>query len=192
MKPLILASTSPYRKALLSRLGLPFTVEAPNVDESEHHRKRARPKIIAEGLALEKARVVLERHPGAVVIGADQVGSINHALLTKPGDKAAALQQLRLLAGRTHELYTAVVIMDSERVLPHTEVTKLTMDRLTEEMLERYIERDNPLDCAGSYKIESLGVALFEKVEGSDVTAIEGLPLMAVSRLLREIGYQVP
>lgn len=192
MKPLALASTSKYRKALLERLGLPFTVEAPEVDESEHHRKRARPKIIAEGLALEKAKRVLERHPDSVVIGADQVASIRHGLLLKPGGREAALEQLRLLAGRTHELITAIVVMDAERVLPHTEITKLTMEPLTEEMLIRYVDRDEPWDCAGSYKIESLGVSLFSRVEGSDITAIQGLPLMAVSRLLREMGYQVP
>lgn len=192
MKPIILATTSKYRLELFSRLRVPFTAEAPGVVETSFHQSLARPKIIAEGLALEKARAVLKRHPEALVIGADQVASLKGALLGKPGDAETALHQLNLLAGKTHELITAVALVDNERVLWHTEVTKLKMVPHTNEALRRYVELEKPFDCAGSYKIESLGISLFESVEGGDVTAIMGLPLMAVAKLLREAGYSVP
>jgi len=192
LNPLILASTSKYRLSLFARLGLPFTAVDPNVVEADWHRRSFSPQQLVESLAFEKAKRVAADHPESVVIGGDQVAAIGHQILGKPGSFERSLEQLRFLSGKTHELMTAVVIVGMGQTLSHTDTTRLTMDNLAEDALRRYLEQDQPFDCAGSYKIERLGISLFTAIEGSDVTAIQGLPLMAVARLLRGLGYQIP
>lgn len=191
-RSLILASTSKYRRALLARLQIPFTTEDPLLDEAAFHVHAASPRQMAETLASEKARRVLARHREAIVIGSDQVACVGGKILGKPGDAVTALSQLKSLTGCEHELITAVTVIDRDRVTAHTEITRLRMGTHSEETLKRYLALDQPFDCAGSYKIEQLGISLFTSIEGNDFTAIEGFPLMAVARLLRDRGYTIP
>lgn len=141
-----------------------------------------------------KARSVAALRPGAVIIGSDQVAEVDGEILTKPGSPARAASQLERLSGRSHRLLTAVVTLDepSGRVQTHVEVTTLRMRTLSELEIRAYVTADTPWDCAGSYKIESLGISLFEQQHGDDPTAIMGLPLIALSRQLRACGFQVP
>lgn len=187
---LLLASTSSYRRALLARLGLPFEAVPPPFDEEV--AKRALAALSVEELSMElargKARSVAR--PGSLVIGSDQIAVIDGMRLDKPGTVEAARAQLRHLAGRTHRLVTSVVVVNGTTGEEHTaiDVHTLTMRSLDDGQIARYVDRDRPLDCAGSYKIESAGVALFESVEGRDATAIVGLPLLAVTAILRRFG----
>ncbi|MBA3312796.1 MAG: Maf family protein [Planctomycetota bacterium] len=191
---LILASTSPYRRALLERLGVTFRSEAPGVDEDAVKHAESDPVRLAERLASAKAEAIAERFPNAIVIASDQLATIDGEVLGKPGTARKAVEQLERLAGRTHELVTAVCVLrlsDGVRHL-HTDRTRLTMRSLSRDALERYVALDTPLDCAGAYKIESAGIAMFDRIETQDFTAITGLPLIAVVRMLGEFGVRVP
>lgn len=183
---LVLASTSKYRARLLERLGLPFAQEAPGVDEAPF--KHGKPLEVAQALALAKADAIAKRRPDAVVLGSDQVAALGDAILDKPGTEANARAQLARLAGKTHVLVTAVAVAHRGKSTLLVDETKLTMRSLTEAEIAAYVARDAPLDCAGSYKVESLGIALFDRIDSQDFTAIEGLPLLAVARVLRELG----
>lgn len=189
---IVLASTSRYRKALLSRLGFTFEVCDPKVDELAFHHYGLSPKALAERLAQEKASAVAPKYPSAIIIGSDQLVSMGGTVLGKPGTATKAAEQLQQLSGKTHELITAVALWHAGKLYFHTDVTRLSMASLTDSQIRRYVELDSPLDCAGSYKIEGAGPSLLERVEGEDPTAIEGLPLIAVSRLLRKLGIAVP
>ncbi len=189
---LILASTSRYRRELLERLGVPFRAVAPNVDEHAAWQPEWTPEELATNLAKLKAEAVAARFPDDVVIGSDQVAECRGQVLGKPGTRAAAVAQLTLMADTTHTLWTAVAFAANGRTTSHINRTQLTMRRLSRAEIERYVEADNPLDCAGSYKLESRGIALFTAIETTDHTAITGLPLMAVTTLLREHGFSVP
>lgn len=183
---LILASTSVYRKRLLDRLGIPFTSEAPGVDEGESGDLPG--EILAPRLAEAKAEAVLGKFPDACVLGSDQIACLDGECFGKPGSEKAAVEQLERLCGKTHFLYTAVSLRTAKESFSHLDVTRLTMGKFDRKTLEAYVRRDNPVDCAGSYKIESAGISLFETVETKDPTAIEGLPLTVVSRWLRTLG----
>ncbi len=191
---LILASTSPYRRALLKRLGVPFRYVDPNVDEGAFKLTNADPVELSARLAAAKAQAVAARFPDAVVIGSDQVAAIDGEVLGKPGTAENAVRQLSRLSGRSHELVTSVCVVrqaDGERPT-HTDRTRLTMRALSVEEIARYVAIDAPTDCAGSYKIESAGISLFEAIETQDFTAITGLPLIALCRILRTFGIAVP
>jgi septum formation protein len=188
----ILASTSPYRRALLERLGIPFRSLAPDVEEESYKARGLSPLALAEVLALAKARSLSEAWPDAVVIGSDQVASLDHRPLGKPGTVEAAEAQLSTMSGRAHELITAVAVRHRGETIAHTDVTTLSMRRLSSDEIRRYIEADRPLDCAGSYKLESRGIALFERIVSDDHTAIVGLPLIAVTTILRSLGLRIP
>jgi septum formation protein len=190
--PLILASTSPYRRQLLERLGVAFTAEAPDVDESAVKREIKEPAAIVRKLALAKAESVAKKHKGATVIGCDQVAILDSALLDKPGTAAAAIEQLQKAQGREHFLMTAVAIVHKGGVAEFVDTANLTMRKLTKAEIERYVAADEPLDCAGSYKIESRGIALFERIEASDQSSIMGLPLLKLCEELRKLGVQLP
>ncbi|MBA3845871.1 MAG: septum formation protein Maf [Planctomycetes bacterium] len=192
MPDLVLASTSPYRRHLLERLGLPFAAIAPACDEEALKRPELTPRALAESLALAKADSLAASHPDAAIIGGDQVATIDGRILGKPGTPAKAAEQLALLAGRTHELITAIVVRHGGQAHAHTDVTRLTMRPLERAQIERYIAADRPLDCAGSYKLECRGIALFDRIESADHSAIVGLPLIALTRILAGLGFAIP
>ena len=189
MPNLILASTSKYRRALLQQLGAPFEAVAPGVDEASVKAAGGPPRQIAELLALQKAEAVRAGRPDDVVIGSDQAAVLDGEVLDKPGTEANAVAQLRALSGRQHQLITAVAVAHPGGTERFTDVTNLIMRRLEDEEIVRYVRREQPLDCAGSYKIESRGDALFERVETRDHTAIVGLPLVRLCRTLRALGF---
>lgn len=188
----VLASTSPHRKALVERLGIPFRCVSPPLDESTISTEGVTPRALAETLASRKAESVLEIEPSSVIVACDQLVHLDGRVLGKPGGLARAVAQLEAMSGRSHELITAMVVIHGERRFAHTDVARLSMRRLDRRRIERYVERDRPLDCAGSYKIEEGGVALFERIETEDFTAITGLPLLALTRILEELGCETP
>jgi septum formation protein len=186
---LILASTSPYRKALLKRLQLPFRCESPRVDEQAAPGEA--PAALAARLATAKARAVAARHPGALVIGSDQVAALGAQILGKPGDHPRACEQLRACSGRRVTFFTAVALLSTNFEEQHTERFEVQLRELRAAEIDDYLQRDQPYDCAGSFKWESLGIALFQRLQGDDPTALEGLPLIALCRLLTAAGYPV-
>ena len=187
---LILASRSPYKRQSLERLGVPFECEDPSIDESRQPEEA--PESLVLRLASEKAAVVARRFPGALVIAADQVAELDGVVLTQPGTIEAARAQLRRLSGRTHRLLTAVAVTDGSRVERKLDVHVMTMRPLSPEAIARYVERDHPVDCAGAYKIERAGIALFASVVGADPQAIVGLPLMSLVSLLERFSLDIP
>jgi septum formation protein len=189
---LILASTSPYRRELLARLGLPFLCVPPGVVESEFLDLAHDPAELVRTLASAKAAAVAAQHPGAVVIGSDQLVAFEGQVLGKPGSVERAVSQLLALAGREHQLLTAVAIADTDGVEIYLDVARLWVRPLTLQEARRYVDAEQPLDCAGSYKIEGLGITLFDRIESADQTAIIGLPLLAVCKLLRARGFVLP
>ncbi|MGC6488618.1 MAG: Maf family protein [Planctomycetota bacterium] len=192
MRPLVLASTSRYRRALLERLQLPFEAVPPGVDEGAVKAQGGDPRALVEELARQKAEAVLARRPDAVVIGSDQAGVLDGRVLDKPGTEANARAQLGALRGRPHELVTAVAVAHPGGLMRFTDVTTLVMRDLDDDEIARYVAAEQPLDCAGSYKIEGLGIALFERVESRDHTAIVGLPLIDLVGALRSLGFRLP
>lgn len=193
MSRLILASTSPYRRALLQRLGIPFEVVKPPFDEEAAKPALAHLDVESLSLALARGKTlsVSKLDPEAVVIGSDQIATIDGERLDKPGTHERACAQLKRLRGRSHRLVTALVIARGDQVIEHVDVHTLFMRDLSDAQIEDYVRRDKPLDCAGSYKIESLGVALLERVVGEDASAIEGLPLMTLISILERFGVRV-
>jgi septum formation protein len=187
-RPLVLCSTSRYRRDLLARLRLTFDCAAPEVDESPLPGESA--TALSERLALAKARALAPRFPGAVLIGSDQVASCAGVLLGKPGSRERAAEQLSLAAGRVVEFHTAVAVLDADsgRHRVERDLTTVRFRALGQDAIERYLELEPALDCAGSFKCEGLGIALFEAIDTRDPTALVGLPLIATARVLREFG----
>jgi septum formation protein len=191
---LILASGSPYRRELLARLGLPFSVRSPDIDETPQPGESF--VHTAQRLACEKAIAIAKQFPNAVVIGSDQVAQCNGIRLDKPGNAENALNQLLIQRGKTSEFHTAVCVASEggkniAQELVTTRVMFLDERDLSEEVLRRYVEREKPFDCAGGAKSEGLGIALIKSIEGPDPTALVGLPLIAVVRLLQGAGVSV-
>lgn len=191
---LILASTSPYRRSLLERLGVSFRCRAPLCDEAALQREWAglEPLRLAERLAMTKASSLAGEEPGAAIIGCDQLVSFGGRIFSKPGTTEGAIAQLAMMSGATHELITALFVMRGEDTFRHTELTRMTMRALSLDEIERYVNADQPFDCAGSYKLESRGIALFEKIEGYDHSTILGLPLIGLVSILRILGFAIP
>jgi septum formation protein len=189
---LVLASTSPYRRALLERLGLPFRMRAPNVDEDALKVAVGDPRALAERLALAKATSLCQAEPRATLIGSDQVAACEGRTFGKPETESRAVEMLCGMAGKSHQLITGVAVWHDGIVLSHTDITTLTMRPLARAEIERYVAADRPLDCAGAYKLEARGITLFERIESADHTAITGLPLMALTTILRQLGYRIP
>lgn len=191
-KGLILASTSRYRRALLGRLGVPFDCVAPQVDEARQPDESAAAQ--AARLARLKAEAVSRLHPGAIVIGSDQVALRGSEVLGKPGTVERCREQLTLSSGRDVVFLTAVHVIDGPAGWSdsHVDRTTVRFRDLTAEEIDRYIERDRPVDCAGGFKAESLGIALFERIDSSDPTGLTGLPLAWVCGALRRAGLRVP
>jgi len=183
---LILASSSRYRQEMLARLGLPFVTASPDIDETP--RQSESPTELALRLAVEKARVVAAKHPGAITIGADQVATVDGAPIGKPGSFERARLQLRLLSGRTAAFHSALCVTDGRRQLVDDVVTLCRFRTLSDAEIDHYLQREQPYDTAGSAKAEGLGIALMDGMSSDDPTAIIGLPLIALSRMLREFG----
>lgn len=187
--PLILASTSRYRRELLARLTPDFGVQAPRVDEAA--RPGETPRALSQRLALEKALAVAAHHPRALVIGSDQTATLDgmHAI-GKPGDHEGAREQLRAASGRTMHFHTALACVreaDGFRAQAIAE-TRVRFRRLDDAEIEGYLQLERPYDVAGSAKAEGLGIVLLEAIEGDDPTALIGLPLIALARMLRDAG----
>lgn len=189
---LILASTSIYRRQLLERLRIPFSVARPEVDEAP--RQGELPLQRATRLALEKAQAVARQHPAQVVIGADQVASCEGAILDKPGDAQAARAQLQAQSGRAVDFYSAVALVRTERGFADHFVDRTTVvfRTLSAAEIEAYLAADAPYDCAGSLRSEALGLSLCERIETLDPTALIGLPLIRLAASLRSCGYALP
>ncbi|MBX3017774.1 MAG: septum formation protein Maf [Bdellovibrionaceae bacterium] len=191
--PLILASTSPYRKALLERLGFDFATRKPPYDEEKLKGLGLAPRELARQLAAGKAESA--RHsPDEVLIGSDQLGALETApgqfeILGKPGDREKNIAQLMRLGGRSHSLFTAVCVLYRDQRFEFMDETRITFRPLTEAEVTAVVDRDHPWDCAGGYKFEKAGITLIEKLECADPTAIEGLPLIQLSTVLRGLGY---
>lgn len=183
---LILASTSPYRRALLERLGIPFTTQAPKFDEEKAKTHKRTPLELAQFLALEKAKSLASPH--CVVIGSDQLVSFESEILGKPGSIEKAKAQLSRLQGKSHELITAVAIVADGKTVEFFDRTSITLRKLSAEEIANYVNADQPIDCAGSYKFEKRGISLIEKLQCADPTAIEGLPLIQLITHLRQLG----
>jgi len=189
---LVLASTSRYRRELLDRLGLPFEVASPGVDESALPGEA--PQQLAARLALAKARAVAARIPAALIIGSDQVAWCDGESLGKPGTHENAVAQLRRLSGRTATFYTALCVLNSDtgRAASRTVPYEVSFRTLDTPLIERYLRKEQPYDCAGSAKSEGLGIALISRMHGEDPNALVGLPLIALIDLLGEHGLAVP
>ncbi len=190
--PLILASTSRYRAELLQRLRLPFTQQAPGCDE--HARAGESPRALAERLARAKSDAIARLHPEALVLGSDQVADLDGTVLGKPGDAASAQRQLAAASGRCMVFHTAWVLQwrAGERRWQGCDETRALLRPLDADAIARYVAADQPWDCAGSFRAEALGIALFERIESSDPTALIGLPLIAVAAALRAAGLTLP
>jgi septum formation protein len=188
---LVLASTSRYRRGLLERLGIPFECADPQLGEAPQPGEA--PAATAARLAEGKARAVAIRFPDALVIGSDQVASCGDTRLDKPGSHENAVQQLRLVSGRTARFDTAVSLLDTKSGAAATRVVPcaVTFHPLDEARIERYLRLEKPYDCAGSAKAEGLGIALIARMETEDPTSLIGLPLIALSGLLRDAGLDV-
>lgn len=188
MPPLILASTSTYRAGLLARLGVPFLAEAPGTGEQA--RDGEDPAALATRLARDKAAAVARRHPDAWVLGSDQVAIRDGVRLGKPLDAPRCEAQLLGSSGRQLQFLTAACLLRQSdgRVLQHLDETRVTFRRLDPDRVRRYVSRERPFDCAGGFKSEGLGIALLERIESEDPTALVGLPLLWVAAALREVG----
>ncbi len=187
---LILASTSPYRRALLDRLRIRYETIAPAWEEV---RVEGDPDATVRANALGKARAGASARPAAAILGSDQVAWCSGRLLESPGNPERAAEQLAWLAGREHTLHTCVALrMPDGHETARTVVAHLWMRSLAQEEIDRYIRHEDPVDCAGSYKFESLGIVLFDRITCDDPTAIQGLPLIATRRLLESAGWRLP
>lgn len=190
MPSLILASSSRYRRELLDRLQVPYTCESPDVDESDLPGET--PKAAALRLAELKARTVAQKNPGAVVIGSDQVADLMGVRLGKPHTRERAIEQLLAMQGNTVVFTTALCVIDANGKAHTIESnTTVKLRTLSRETIEAYVDREEPYDCAGSAKIERLGIALMESVTSDDPTSLIGLPLMKLTTLLAKAGVEV-
>ncbi len=190
MTDLILASTSRYRAELLSRLRLPFSSIAPAVDETPQPGEA--PLALAQRLAAAKAEAVARLQPGHWVIGSDQVAELNGAALGKPGSRDNACAQLRAMSGQQVRFHTALCLRNGDRQLQACDLTRVHFRTLDADEISRYVDAEQPLDCAGSFKCEGLGISLFEAIDNRDPSALVGLPLIALADLLRQAGYRLP
>jgi MAF protein len=189
---IVLGSTSPFRRELLQRLGLPFSTASPDIDESE--KPGESPSELVQRLAREKAQAVAADYPNALVIGSDQVACLNNTIMGKPGARDNAIHQLREASGHCVTFYTGLCLLNTATGEAQVvcEPFKVHFRELNQETIERYLDAEEPYNCAGSFKSEGLGIALFEKMEGDDPNALIGLPLIRLVSMLRQEGVQVP
>ena len=183
---LILASTSRYRRTMLERLAIPFITESSEVDETPHPGER--PAELSLRLAAEKAKAVADKFPGCIVIGADQVATLGHEPIGKAGSFETAFEQLKQLSGQVVQFHSALAVTDGNETLINDVVTACHFRELSDEEIKHYLAFDQPFDTAGSAKAESLGISLMESMRSDDPTAIIGLPLIELCRMLRHFG----
>lgn len=188
MTKLILASSSPYRRELLNKLTLPFTCESPDIDETEHAGET--PEALVSRLALKKAQAVANQQAHALIIGSDQVAVLDGRIITKPHNHLEATKQLKAASGRQVTFLTSLCLYNS-----HSQTHQLTVEHYTVEFLslsdaqiEHYLQKEQPYDCAGSFKSEGLGITLFKSFSGDDPNSLVGLPLIALCKMLRHEG----
>ena len=190
-KSLILASGSPYRKQQMQQLGLTFTTMSPDIDESQLPGEA--PDGLASRLAMGKARAISVGHPGAIIIGSDQVCACGQQVFGNPHTSERACQMLLGFSGKAVVFYTALCVMtDGQPVFTHIDETRVQFRALTAAEVERYVAVDRPLDCAGGFKVESRGLTLFTAIKSLDPSALMGLPLIALCAALRQLGVRLP
>ena len=189
--PLVLASSSPYRRALLNKLHIDYIAAAPAIEESPLPNET--PKQLALRLGIQKAQALKSKYPNHLIIGSDQVAAYDNQLLGKPGNRINAVQQLQAMSGRTVVFYTSIAVYHSATDTSVSDCDKTTVyfKTLSNGQIERYVDLDRPFDCAGSFKAENLGIALFDKIESEDPNALIGLPLIKLIALLEYFGRPV-
>lgn len=192
MLPLLLASSSTYRRELLSRLRLTFSCSSPDIDES--HRLGEPAHELVKRLSLEKAQALATSHPAHLIIGSDQVAVLNDQIIGKPHTFDKARQQLLNASGASVTFLTGLTLLNSQNGQYQTDCVPFTvhMRTLTSEQIERYLHAEEPYDCAGSFKAEGLGVSLFQRTEGDDATSLVGLPLIRLVDMLLAQGVDIP
>jgi len=190
-KNIVLASSSPYRKELLSRVLNDFSCESPDIDETPFPDEE--PVEHVARLAEQKAMTVSLNHPDSIIIGSDQICVLDGQILGKPHTEEKAIQQLQACTGKTVIFYTSLCVLESGQQAKTIDVvvTEVSFRVLEKDEIERYVQREQPLDCAGSFKAESLGITLFESLSSKDPTALIGLPLITLAQSLRKLGVQV-
>ena len=188
MKKLVLASTSPFRKAILEKLGLAFDTCSPNVDEA--HLKDESPTQLVERLSILKAQAVIEGNPDSLIIGSDQVAVIDEEILGKPGNHENAIKQLKNASGKRVTFLTGLCLLNASTGKYQVEVVPfhVVFRTITDSQIENYLKKEQPYNCAGSFKSEALGICLFDKLEGDDPNTLIGLPLIRLTRMLEKEG----
>lgn len=191
MRKIVLGSTSPFRRSLLEKLHIPFDCDKPNIDESPLENES--PKALVERLAIEKAKKVAERHNDALIIGSDQVAICDDIILGKPHTRENAIKQLMSFSGKRVTFLTGLCVFDSNSNQTKSLVEPFYVDfkQLTEKEVSTYVDIEEPLNCAGSFKSEGLGISLFEKLSGDDPNSLIGLPLIKLISLLKQLDYDV-
>jgi len=189
--PLILASTSPFRRELLGKLGLPFQCASPEIDETPHTDEQ--PEALVARLAEQKAKAVANNHPNSLIIGSDQVAILDQQIIGKPGNHARATQQLQQASGKTITFLTGLSLYNSTNQTLQTEVVPYIVHfrKLTNQQIEHYLQAEQPYHCAGSFKSEGLGISLFQKLQGDDPNTLIGLPLIRLIKMLEKEGVEV-
>jgi len=192
MQNLILASTSPFRKSILEKLGLPFSTEAPDVDE-QHLDGESATELVTR-LSAAKANTIAKNHPKALIIGSDQVALLDGKILGKPGNHENAVKQLENASGKAVTFYTGLCLINSATNNTQTicEIFKVYFRQLSSQQIENYLQKEQPYNCAGSFKSEAYGIALFDKLEGDDPNTLIGLPLIKLIQLLGNEGIILP
>ncbi len=191
MQPLILASTSPFRRELLGKLGLPFQCASPEIDETPHTDEQ--PEALVARLAEQKAKAVANNHPNSLIIGSDQVALLDQQIIGKPGNHARATRQLQQASGKTITFLTGLSLYNSTNQTLQTEVVPYIVHfrKLTNQQIEHYLQAEQPYHCAGSFKSEGLGISLFQKLQGDDPNTLIGLPLIRLIKMLEKEGVEV-
>lgn len=191
MNQLVLSSSSPYRKAVLDKLGIAFSVEVPDIDENIQDGES--PEQLVTRLAQEKAAAIQGRYPRALIIGADQIALLNGRILGKPGNKENAIEQLTAESGQRVKFLIGLCLFNSETGNLQVSCENFTVEfrQLSQQQIEYYVEKDKPYNCAGSFKSEGLGMALFVKLSGDDPNALLGLPLIKLVSMLENEGFSV-
>lgn len=192
MQPLVLASSSPYRRELLARLRLPFTWQSPDIDETRHPEEPA--EALVRRLAEEKARALSDSHPHHLIIGSDQVATLGEQILGKPHEHVKAREQLQAASGNSVTFLTGLVLLNTATGRCQMDCIPFTVHfrLLKPARIERYLEAERPYDCAGSFKSEGLGISLFRATDGVDATSLIGLPLIRLVDMLLAEGIEIP